>query len=168
MALFGILMVRNPSPVIEGVPTTKRRIVAFLIDFWFSLSILSAVGAVVPLLLEAGRTGHFEWHFQRNYSANTDGFAALWSLLSMAMLIIYFAFPLTRGRQTVGCFIMRVKVAPPFGKDGRFTFRAAIVRTFYAFVGLCSIATRKLDRDEQGRTWYDRTTNCTVVMVSDD
>lgn len=167
IALFIVLMVRKPSAVVEGIPTAKRRIFAFLIDFWFSLLALSAVGAVIPLLLEALRTGHFVWHFQRDYSVNTDGLAALLSLLFMAMMVLYFAFPLTRGRQTVGCFIMRLKVTPPFGDEGSFTLRAALMRAFYAFAGLCSMLTRKWDRDGQGRTWYDRKTDCAVVMVSD-
>lgn len=51
IALFIVLMVRKPSAVVEGIPTAKRRIFAFLIDFWFSLLALSAVGAVIPLLL---------------------------------------------------------------------------------------------------------------------
>lgn len=167
IALFVLLMVKKPNAVVDGIPTRKRRVLAFVIDFWFSLLTLSAVGALIPLALEAVRTGHFMWHFQRNYSVNTDGLAALLSLLFMALMVFYFAFPLTRGRQTVGCFIMRLKVTPPFGDEGRFTLRAALMRTFYAFTGLGSILTRNWDRDEQGRTWCDRRTNCTVVMVSD-
>ena len=66
IAIFVLLMVREPSGLAEGIPTRKRRICAFLIDFWFSLLTLSAVGAVVPLLLEAVRTGYFMWHFQRD------------------------------------------------------------------------------------------------------
>jgi uncharacterized RDD family membrane protein YckC len=156
-----------PNVVVEGIPARKRRIFAFVIDFWFSLLTLSAVGALVPLLVEAVRTGHFAWHFQRNYSVNTDGLSAVWILLFMALMVLYFTFPLTRGRQTVGCFIMRLRVTPPFGDQGCFTLRAALRRTFYAFRGLCSIFTRNWDRDGQGRTWYDRETDCTVVLVSD-
>jgi RDD family protein len=167
IALFTLLMVKEPNEVVEGVPTYKRRIFAFVIDFWFSLLTLSAIGALLPLSLEAARTGHFAWYFQRNYSVGTDGLSAVSIPLTMALMILYFAFPLTRGRQTVGCFIMRLRVAPPFGDHGRFTFRAALRRAFYAFFGLCSILTRKWDRDGQGRTWYDRETDCTVVLVSD-
>ncbi len=168
IALFILLMVREPSAVAEGIPTRKRRVFAFMVDFWFSLLTLSAVGALIPLSLEAVRTGRFMWHFQRNYSANTDGLAALLSLLFMALMVLYFAFPLTRGRQTVGCFIMRLRVTPPFGDEGRFTLRAALMRTFYAFIGLTSILTRNWDRDGRGRTWYDRRTNCTVALVNDE
>jgi uncharacterized RDD family membrane protein YckC len=168
IALFVLLMVRKPGVVTEALFTRKRRILAFLIDFWFSLSIVSSVGALVPLWLEARRTGHFVWHFQRNYAADTDGLAALMSLFTMALMVLYFAFPLTRGRQTVGYFIVRLKVAPPFGDEGRFTFKAALIRTCYAFIGGASLLTRNWDQDGQGRTWYDRKTKCTVFFVSDE
>lgn len=164
IALFILLMLRKPSTMTEGVPTVKRRALAFLIDFWFSLSVVSSVGALLPLWLEAVRTGHFAWQFHRTYPANTDGLAALASLVFMALMVLYFAFPLTRGRQTVGYFIVGLKVAPPFGNEGRFTFKAALLRTFYAFIGLASVFTR----DSQGRTWYDRKTDCTVCIVNDD
>lgn len=168
IALFILLMLRKPSTITEGVPAVKRRILAFLIDFWFSLSVVSSVGALIPLWLEAMRTGDFAWHFHRTYSANTDGLAALSSLVSMILMVLYFAFPLTRGRQTVGYFIVGLKVAPPFGTEGRFTFKAALLRTYYAFIGLASGLTRNWDRDGQGRTWYDRKTDCTVCIVNDD
>jgi uncharacterized RDD family membrane protein YckC len=167
IALFILLMVKEPNAMIAGIPTRKRRVLAFLIDFWFSLLTLATVGALIPLWIEGVRTGHFTWNFQRNYSVNTDGLSALASLLFMALMVLYFAFPLTRGRQTVGCFIMQLKVTPPFGDEGRFTLRAALKRTFYAFTGLSSILTRNWDRDGQGRTWYDKKTDCTVVLVSD-
>lgn len=168
VALFVVLMVRKPGIVAEGVPTSKRRILAFLIDFWFSVSVMSSIGALIPLLLEAGRTGHFAWRFQRNYSTPTDPLAALASLVFTALMVLYFAFPLTRGRQTVGYFILRLKLAPPFGTEGRFTLKAALIRTYYAFTGGIFVFSRNWDRDGQGRTWYDRKTNSSVVFVDDD
>jgi hypothetical protein len=89
-------------------------------------------------------------------------------IVAHALMVLYFAFPLTRGRQTVRYFIVGLKVAPPFGNEGRFTFKASLLRTFYAFVGLASVLTRNWDRDGQGRTWYDRKTDCTVCIVNDD
>jgi hypothetical protein len=167
IALFILLMVKEPNAVVEGVPTRTRRIFAFVIDFWFSFLTLSAIGALLPLALEAVRTGHFEWHFHRNYSVNTGGVSTAWIPVFMGLMVLYFAFPLTRGRQTVGCSIMRLRVNPPFGDRGRFTLTAALKRRFYAFFGLSSMLTRNWDRDGQGRTWYDRETECTVVLVSD-
>ena len=166
IALFAVVMVRKPSKVTEGVPTVKRRILAFLIDFWFSLIVVSSVGALIPLWLEAMRTGHFVWQFHRNYSTPTDTVAVLASLIFMVLMVLYFAFPLMRGRQTIGYFILRLKLAPPFGVEGRFTLKAALVRTYYALGGISIF--RSWSRDEQGRTWYDRKTNTTVVLVEDD
>lgn len=167
LALFAFLMLRISGPIAEGVPTSKRRVLAFLIDFWFSLSLTSSIGALIPLFLEAKRTGHFAWQFRRNYATPTDPLAALASLLFMILMVFYFVFPLTRGRQTVGYFILRLKLTPPFGTEGRFTLKAALIRTYYAFTGGITIF-RSWDRDEQGRTWYDRKTNSSVVFVKDD
>jgi RDD family len=164
VALFAVLMLRKPGSVVEGVPTSKRRILAFLVDFQFSLCVTASVGALVPLLLEAMRTGHFAWYFHRSYPVKTDALAAVVSLVFMALMVFYFAFPLTRGRQTVGCFILRLRLAPPFGTEGCFTLKTALVRTYYAFTG----GFTRWDRDIRGRTWYDRKTNCTVVLVDDD
>jgi hypothetical protein len=68
----------------------------------------------------------------------------------------------------MGCFIRRLRVAPPFGDEGRFTPRAALMRVFYAFMRLTSVLSRNWDRDGQGRVWYDRKTECTVVLVNDE
>lgn len=163
IALFILLMVKQPKAMAAGIPTRKRRVLAFVIDFCFSLFTISSVDALIPLWLGAMRTGHFMWHFQRNYSVNTDSLSLLSSLLFLVLMVLYFVFPLTRGRQTVGYFIMRLKVTPPFGDQGRFTLKAALLRTFWAFMGLA----RNWDQDGQGRTWYDRRTGCEVVLVSD-
>jgi len=168
IVLFAVLMVRNPDAVTKGVPSSRRRVLAFLVDFWFSGLILASTSALIPLWFEAQRTGHFGWQFQRDFAANMDDLQWLSLLVSMVLMILYFAFPLTRGRQTVGYFLFRLKLAPPFGAEGRFTIKTALVRTFYAFVGISSAVRRKWDRDGQGRTWYDRKTNCTVVFVNDD
>ncbi|MFI5097519.1 MAG: RDD family protein [Candidatus Acidiferrales bacterium] len=169
-ALFVVLMVRKPSAVSEGVPSRKRRILAVVIDLWFSALAVVSVTSLIPLWVEAARTGHFSWYFQRDYSVPADILSGLAGLLCWALIILYFAFPLMIARQTVGCFIMRLRVAPPFGDEGSFTFKAALMRTYYAFIGLVTLTllTRNRERDEQGRTWYDRKTSCTVVLVNDD
>lgn len=168
IALFVVLMFRNTKTVIAGVPKWWRRVAAFCIDFWFSLLALSSVVAFIPLGLEAARTGHFMWHFQRRYIVRSDFLVGLpVVLVAMAMQFLYFAFPLTKGKETVGCFIMRIKVTPPFGEEGCFTLRAALMRTFYSIRGLGSFLQRGSDRDAQGRTWWDRKTNSTVVLIED-
>ncbi len=122
---------------IIGVPSMKRRAVAFMIDFSFSLMVLASLEALIPLWLEAHRTGHFSWSFERDYAVTSDSVIGIpATLFVLGLMICYFAFPLTRARPTVGCFIMRLRVSPPFGNEGRFTFREAFRRTFYEFEGL--------------------------------
>lgn len=167
--LFVTLMLRKSNSSVVGIPSRGRRIASFMIDFWFSLLALSGIGALVPLALEAARTGRFVWHFQRPDTVGTDtvfGFLSVWIFLTL--MVLYFVFPLTRGRQTVGCFIMRLKTTPPHGDGGRFTLRAALRRTFYEFRGLTSVLSRAWKRDIDGRTWYDIETDCTVVLIEDD
>jgi uncharacterized RDD family membrane protein YckC len=166
IVLFLVLMNITAKITVAGVPTMKRRAAAFLIDFWFCLSATGPVFALVLLWFEARRTGHFSWHFERSYGVGTDKLIAPLMFLAVALMFAYFIFPLTRGTQTVGCLVMRLKICPPYGDDARFTLREAFRRTGYEFAGLLkTAASRKSDRDGQGRTWWDRETNCSVVLV---
>jgi uncharacterized RDD family membrane protein YckC len=164
--LFAALMIVRKNTLVVGIPTLKRRAVAFLIDFWFSVAILANVTALLPLWLEARRTGRFSWHFERDYAVGTDDLLTPLVLFAMALMFLYFVLPLTRGSQTVGCFIMRLKVTPPFGDEGRFTFREALRRNGYGLWGLMTGKWSRQDfRDGQGRTWWDRETNSRVALV---
>jgi uncharacterized RDD family membrane protein YckC len=167
IVLYVALMVANEAAVTLGTASMKRRIVAFFVDFWFSLLGLSAIGALLPLCLEAIRTGHFSWTFERGYTENTDvllGFPLV--LVTMGLMFLYFVIPLTKGKQTVGCLLMGIKVTPPFGDEGQFTFPQAVRRTWFEFQGMCALPFNLKDgRDSDGRTWYDIETNCRVVLV---
>jgi uncharacterized RDD family membrane protein YckC len=167
VALYVALMIANDATVTLGVASIKRRIVAFLVDFWFSLLGLSAIGALLPLCLEAMRTGHFSWTFERSYTENTDVLLGVpLILVTMGLMFLYFVIPLTKGKQTVGCLVMGINVTPPFGEEGQFTFSQAVKRTWFEFRGLCTLPfTLKGGRDGGGRTWYDIETNCRVVLV---
>lgn len=167
VALYVALMFVNDTAVVLGIASMKRRFVAFLLDFWFSLLGLSAIGALIPLCLEAMRTGRFSWTFERNYTENTDvifGFPLV--LVTMGLMFLYFVIPLTKGKQTVGCLVMGIKVTPPFGDEGQFTFKQAVRRTWFEFRGLSTLPFNpKGGCDSEGRTWYDIETNCRVVLV---
>jgi len=166
IALFLVVIMIKPGETPDGVPSLGRRFLAFIIDFLSSLTIVATFGGLLVLWIEATRTGHFSWHFARDYSVPSDEILALpLVLLSMVLMWLYFTWPLTKGRQTLGCFILRLKVTPPFGDRGAFTFREAIRRTWYEFQGLCSPLRIREGRDSSGRTWYDRETNCTVVLI---
>ena len=166
IALFVCLLKVEVEEFPAGVPSGWRRFFAFLIDFWFSLAILASLGGTVPLWIESIRTGHFSWHFERNFSVPSDEIYGIpLVLITMALMFLYFVWPLTNGKQTVGSFIMRLRVAPPFGMRGAFTFRQAVRRVWLELTGMGSFLLRRSDRDSQGRTWYDRETNSTVVLV---
>ena len=166
IVLLAFLLKLEVEEFPAGVPSAWRRFSAFLIDFWFSLAILASLGGIVPLWLESMRTGQFSWHFERNYSVPSDEIFALpLVLMTMALMFLYFAWPLTKGKQTVGCFIMRLRVAPPFGSRGALTFRTAVRRVWLEFTGMSSFLLKRNDRDSHGRTWYDRESNCTVILV---
>ncbi|HET6931685.1 MAG TPA: RDD family protein [Candidatus Acidoferrum sp.] len=150
----------------DGIPSLGRRFLAFLIDFFFSLAVISTFAAVIALLIEYSHTRQFAWSFERNYSLPTDDMILLPLLvLTMVLMFFYFVWPLTKGKQTVGAFIMRLSTTPPFGDKGCFTFREAARRVWFEFRGLTLFAVFKPGLDAQGRTWYDRETNCRVRLI---
>jgi uncharacterized RDD family membrane protein YckC len=112
--------------------------------------------------VEARRVGHFEWSFTRDYMVSTDSIIRPLALLGLIELFLYVVYPLTRGKQTIGQYVMRVKVLPPFGTEGRFTWNAAVKRVWYSFLGFCKW---RFELDHNGQTWCDRETGCTVSLV---
>lgn len=166
--LFVMLFCVGGAEVNGGIPSLLRRFAAFLIDFWCSVLVPSSILALLFLYAEARRTGHFVWHFERDHSVpGDDSLFFLTFALVVGFMLLYFVLPLTRGKQTIGCFLMRTKVLPPFGDRGAFTFRQAVRRTWYEVKGLSVLRLfgKDKDRDSQGRIWHDRETNCTVVLI---
>ena len=165
LILFMAMLNTRAEETAVGIPSMARRWAAFFVDFWFSLTVLSSITGLVPLLIEGARTGHFVWQFSRDYSVATDELVGIpLVLLAMALMFLYFAWPLTKGKQTVGGFILRLRTTPPFGDRGVFTLREALRRVWFEFRGCCSFL-RWRTRDSEGRTWYDQETNCTVVLI---
>ena len=68
-----------------------RRAAAFIVDFWVVTFTLGALFAIVPLLLEASRTGAFRWQFQRDYSVPSDGLNAGLVLVALALPFVIFS-----------------------------------------------------------------------------
>jgi hypothetical protein len=165
--LYCVLLSQTRELVSLGFPSWQRRAVASVVDGIFSALVLFSIAALVPLALEAIRTHHFAWRFERNYAVATDfGIGVPLVFITMGLIFLYFAYPLTLGKQTVGSYLLRIRVTPPFGDDGRFTFREAMRRTWYEFRGIASMPFRKdRDQDAYGRTWWDRETDCTVTRV---
>ena len=168
LSLFTVLMTRRQSLSVVGVPAWWRRVTAFLIDFHFALITLVGTSEIAGLALRVTMTGHATPDYQSPHSM-TPAFVVvivtLLALVSLAALLLYFVFPLTKGRQTVGCFVMGIKVTPPFGIEGRFTWSAAIRRTWLEIHGTCSGTWFNPRRDADGNTWYDLESGCRVVSV---
>jgi hypothetical protein len=162
LLLFAVLMMSQQSVSVVGVPAWRRRAAAFLLDFHFGLLTLVGTSAIFVQAIRRWEVGHVV-----SSGESTDPTtsvllrAILLAILSLAALFLYFVFPLTMGKQTVGCFIMGTKCAPPFGTQGRFTWPVAIRRTWYELKGVCSSPRR----DPDGNTWYDLESNCRVVQV---
>ncbi len=165
IVLFVVLMCPTTCATVAGTPTLKRRAIAFFADLWFSVASIITVAALLPYGLRQRRTGHFVWHFERNYAVGTD-YLILPLVLGHDIDVPIFRFPAHRGKQTLGSFLMRLKVTPPFGDDGRFTLDGAMRRTGYELLGLVRGEwAGKGFRDGQGTTWWDRKSNCRVVLV---
>jgi len=166
ICLYFALLYRNLHTELVGPAKMWRRTLSFLIDFLVVVLATSSITALIPLEVEARRVGHFEWSFARDYMVSSD--SALWPLAFLALIefFLYAVYPLTRGKQTIGEYVMRIKVLPPFGVDGRFTWNAAMRRVWYSFLGAglwpYTLA-KKVDRNRQ--TWYDRKTDCSAVLV---
>src|SRR5258708_23103912 len=94
LALFLLLMRMKAEETFDGVPSLKRRFLAFLVDFLFSLTIVTSFGGMLPLWVEGVRTCHFSSHSARDYSSQLDElfiFPAV--LLSMGLMLLYFVWP---------------------------------------------------------------------------
>jgi len=163
LALFCVLMQIKIQVEDFHVAPLWRRFAAFLIDFLFSLIVLSSIYAAVPLLVEAARTGSFRWHYERDYWVPTDLVNVILIFVFMANVFMHFAFPLARCRQTMGSFILRIATVSAGGSLLRMPLSTATWRTYKEFAGLCSPWRTIKERDLQGKTWYDRETGFTVV-----
>ena len=167
VACFYILLQKKSARAPAVAPASMtRRALSFLIDFFILVMAVSSVTAIIPLAIEAHRVGHFEWSFARNFEVPTDSINTPLTFLFLIAFFLYAVYPLTKGKQTIGDYTMRIKVLPPFGVEGKFTWSDAIKRTCYSLAGACLWPYTLLEKvDRNGQTWYDRKTNCTVVLV---
>jgi len=160
--------IREMPCEVVGVPSWKRRFAAVVIDFFVATAVMAPFLGLVPLAIEASRTGTLVWAFERHYTVASDWYVVIpLTVIGMLALMLYFALPIVRDRQTIGCFLLRLKVTP--GKSvlgGRFALPQALRRVVLAFIGLCSGPfIWLLGRGEDGTTWYDRMTNCRVDLI---
>ena len=167
ICLYSVLLKQHVSIVFVGKAGLTRRFFACFLDFFAVVAVTLCISLIIPLTLEACRVGHFSWSFRRDYGIPTDPYVFFSSVpLTFLALILYSAYPLTQGKQTVGDYVMRIKVRPPLDADGRFTWTGAVRRVWYSCVGLCAWPyTLLMGVDQKGQTWYDRATGCRVSLV---
>ena len=155
---------RAPSEP-DGVPSWRRRLAAFVIDFVVIFCAIVPVATLIPLVAEAARTGTFAWTFTRDFSVWSDWLIGF--LLGngvFAGMLLYFAVPIVRGTQTVGCYLLRLKVVPVEGRQLRLS--SAVWRVILGYIALCMApVTVWRGHGLDGSTWYDRSTRFRVNLV---
>lgn len=168
MGLVGLIVycVLLNTPVGEQgfrVAPMWRRAAAFAVDFWSAVFSLGALFGFIDILLEAARTGTFQWHFHRDYLVATDGASVALVFVGLAAFVTYFLLPLMSRTQTVGCWIFRLATVNLDGYAVYLPFSTAMRRLLAEFRGVCSPLKTFRKRDEQGRTFYDLESGFTVV-----
>jgi hypothetical protein len=133
--VFALLMRYMPKLSTQGPPGSVRRIAADVIDFVFGVTAISNIDALIPLWIHYRHTGHLFWQFRQHIS---DPVRDSQTFISVAMFPVLFllmacsvAFPLKLGKQTVGGFIMRVRLTSPLARDGKLPFDLALRRAYY-------------------------------------
>ncbi|MDD2335944.1 MAG: RDD family protein [Geobacteraceae bacterium] len=113
-----------------------RRFCAFIIDFYIALLPASAILAIPAILVEWHHTDIFVLKFSREFSRATDVLAAIApTLLGFAWLLFYFSYPITKGKQTIGQYIMGYRIA--LKNNDKVSVKKAILRTLFSFFVLC-------------------------------
>jgi len=164
LVFYWAFMRSDFSPTFHKTPTLKRRLAAFGLDFVFSLFCTAPLGGLFMLVVEFVRIGVFHWQFFREETVWTDTAIGLSVVaINMLVLVLYFAYPLTRARPTIGCYLVGTILV----RDDqlvRLPIREALARTVLEFLGLCSWPVMLfVGRDRHGQTWYDRATGYSVV-----
>jgi uncharacterized RDD family membrane protein YckC len=135
-----------------------RRAVAYMTDLWIALTILPTVLAVPLLMIESSLTGSFAWEFNRTNLVPTDVLVGIPLLIiSIVLINLYFAYPLTRGTQTPGCRLLGLTIID-FDEQDRVPLGRAVMRSFLAYLGavgfLITIPLALWSR-QPGVMWYD-------------
>jgi uncharacterized RDD family membrane protein YckC len=163
---FVVFLIKRSVPSEgEAIPSWRRRFAAFVIDFVVIFAAIVPPVMLIPLGVEAARTGSFAWAFDRDFTVASDWLVHLLLVVGiMGAMLLYFAVPVVRGTQTVGCYLLRLKVVPVEGRQPR--LYDAMKRAVLGYLGICmGPLTFWRGRGADGSTWYDRSTQCRVRLV---
>jgi uncharacterized RDD family membrane protein YckC len=152
----------NPTdPGSKGpVAATGRRAIAWFIDFLLALTALTSVLTLIPLTTEALATGQFVWEFQRTQITLTDWLVTLLVIaLGFAGMAFYWALPVMRGGQTVGQYILGLRVIPATADSLSPTrvWLRGLLQPFAVLLWFGKLAS--------GKYWQDELANTKVVRV---
>ena len=145
-----------------------RRAVAYITDLWIALTILPTVLAVPLLMVESSLTGSFAWEFDRINLVPTDVLVGIPLLIiSIVLINLYFAYPLTRGTQTPGCRLLGLTIID-FDEQDRVPLGRAVMRSFLAYLGavgfIITIPLALWSR-QPGIMWYDEIMDTRAVKL---
>jgi hypothetical protein len=163
------LLLRSEFQVIVvGSAGLVRRFLCFLIDFYALVIAEGSFLALIPLAVEAKRTGHFAWSFGRDYSVPSDLYILTpLALAGFLLLPAYIGWALIRGKPTVGGFVTGTFVKSVDDHSQVVDWGAALKWMFWAALGAGLWPYTLLrGRDKKGRTWYDRMSDCDVTHVT--
>jgi uncharacterized RDD family membrane protein YckC len=170
MAIFGLyllLMFSDPNGISEPLPGVFRRFVAFCLDFVLAVMMTVPFVGILPVLSEWKRTGVFQWSFGRTEYVSTDGWlSGIGVALGSVALVIYYAWPLVRGKPSPGACIAGYQIVADEGT--RLTPRVALQRTL---LGLVAVAFPYISpfvwRDRsKGKFWLDRVCHTRAVKAN--
>lgn len=107
--------------------STMRRGAAWFLDLWLSLTAVSAIVALLPLIVEAIATGQFQWQFERASATMADWLmGVLGILLSFAGMAMYWGIAAVRAGQTIAQAVFGLRVVSTTAEP--LTLRACLLR----------------------------------------
>jgi uncharacterized RDD family membrane protein YckC len=162
-------IMKRPKTVASGKPAgLLRRFGAFLIDFSLLITTFGSISGLLLVYIESRRTGAFLWYFQRDYAVPMEiELRLVLFCLTLVPMILYLAYPPTRGKQTIGCYLMSIIIVSD--GTGTLSLKTAVKRVVFGFfaLGLAWITVPCALKDPQRRMWYDKRTHTRVVLVPD-
>lgn len=163
LVLYGALLQVKPASTSLKIVSLWKRYFAALIDFVFCMFVLGTLIALIPLGMEAARTGVFNWSFERNYHVSADIYFWPITLVMFGLILWYMGYPLTTGKRSVGNYVLGLQTTVD-GKPAQVTWGKALKRVGWVLLGAMVFPyTLIKGRDEKGQTWYDRRSGISVL-----
>lgn len=166
-ALYLWLMYARSSPSTKPVPGLLRRWLAFWIDFVLGIMTIAPIIGLIPMCSEWNRTGIFAWNFERTTPQIGDNLdIAVTTLIGMAAILAFYAFPLYRDRPSPGSCVAGYQVTVVEGIP--LTLRQSLFRTLLGFVAVATpYLAPFLNRNRQrGQFWLDRVFRTRAVKLN--